>query len=104
SLVREIRQAETAQAQTIRIYTDNGLVGNTMQFYLDRVHEPRFNIVYVDRFDDIEDKHYWVAFLKYRFDNHPLVQEDVAAKGLHIEHLFQTVSPGHQVFLFSVQR
>ena len=103
SLVREMRQVEDNQTQPIRIYTDNGLVGNTMQFYLERFHERRFEIVYVDGFDAIEDEHYWVAFLKYRFDNHPLVQDDLAAKGLQIQHLFQTASPGHKIILFSVQ-
>jgi hypothetical protein len=103
-LVEAMRQTEDAQAQNVRIYTDNGLVGNTMQFYLDRFHEHRFEIVYVDNLGAIQDKHYWVVFLKYRFDNHPLVQEDFAAKGLQIEHLFQTDSPGHKVFLFAVHQ
>jgi len=103
-LVKEMMQAEVSQQQPIRIYTDNGLVGNTMQFYLDRFHEPRFEIVYVDNFEAIEDEYYWLAFLKYRFDNHPLVQDEVAAKGSQIERFFQTASPGHTVILFAVRR
>jgi hypothetical protein len=103
-LVEAMMQAEDAQAPSVKIYTDNGLVGNTMQFYLDRFHEQRFEIVYVDNLDAIQGDHYWVAFLKYRFDNHLLVQEDFAAKGLQIEHLFQTASPGHKVILFAIRQ
>jgi uncharacterized membrane protein len=95
---------ETETDQHIRIYTDDGIVGTTIQFYLDRVGEKRFEIVYVRRFDEIDDAHFWAAFVKYRFDDKRLVQEVLAERGFQISSGYTAATHGHKFFLFPVQR
>ncbi|MEW6209407.1 MAG: glycosyltransferase family 39 protein [Acidobacteriota bacterium] len=95
---------ETETDQHIRIYTDDGIVGTTLKFYLDRLGEKRFEIVYVRRFGDIDDAHFWAAFVKYRFDNKPLAQEILAEGGFQISDGYTAATHGHKFFLFPVQR
>lgn len=103
-LVKQMIEAEPDQNRRIRIYTDDGIVGTTVQFYLDRYGEKRFEIVYVRSFDEVNDSHFWAAFVKYRFDNKRIAQEVLAEKGFQISDGYNAATHGHKFFLFPVQR
>ncbi|HEY7544940.1 MAG TPA: hypothetical protein VID27_08665, partial [Blastocatellia bacterium] len=104
SLVKQMIEAEADQNRRIRIYTDDGIVGITLQFYIDRQGEKRFEIVYVRSFDEINDSHFWAAFVKYRFDNRRLAQEVLAERGFQVSDGYAAATHGHKFFLFPVQR
>ncbi len=103
-LVKQMIETEMDQNQRIRIYTDDGIVGTTLQFYLDRQGEKRFEIVYVRSFDEPNDSYFWAAFVKYRFDNKPLVQETLAERGFQISDGYTAATHGHKFFLFPVHQ
>ncbi len=103
-LVKQMIEAESDEKQHVRIYTDDGIVGTTLQFYLDRQSEKRFEIIYVRSFEEIDDSQFWAAFVKYRFDNKRLAQEVLAERGFQISDGCTAATHGHKFFLFPVQR
>jgi hypothetical protein len=103
-LVQKMIEAEPARSTITRIYTDEGNLGNTIEFYLDNAGETGFQIVYVDDFTWLEGDHFWVAHLKYKRDTRPLPQSTLAESGFRIGEVIASEAAGHEVFLFPVWR
>jgi hypothetical protein len=91
-------------AASVPVYLDNTNVGQAIEYYLERAGEQRFDLEYVDNFGVVEGDHFWVAFLKYRFDERRLPVDILREKGYAVGDGYTSKSPGHQVFLLPVWR
>ena len=70
----------------------------------DRAKEERFHVQYVDDYGDINDAHFWLAFIRYRHETGPLPVELFAARGDQLGDAIAADAPGHQVIFVPVWR
>jgi hypothetical protein len=103
-IVRRMIEDEPRADREIIIYSDDGNVRNTVQYYVESANQPRFNTVYVRDIAEMKGDRFWVVSLKYRFDNTPTLQSSLAEMGYLVGDAYQAESSGHRVFLFPVQR
>lgn len=103
-LVRRMIQAEADQPGLTKVYAKQGVTGVTVQYYLDNAGERRLRVEYADDFAELNDAHFWVAFLKYAHENHPLPQSVLTERGYKVGDIIEADAPGHKVFLFPAWR
>jgi hypothetical protein len=103
-LVHQMIQAEAGTAEITKVYTKQGVVGVTTQYYLDRAQEKQLHIEYVDDYDDPQDEHFWIAVLRYKHEHQPLPQVSLRVRGLVVGDVIAAYAPGHSVLLIPVWR
>jgi hypothetical protein len=103
-LVARMIQQETTPADAVHVYTRQGVVGVTTQYYLNHANDERFHVQYVDDYADIDDAHFWLAFIRYRYETGPLPVEWFAAHGDQLGEAIEADAPGHQVIFVPVWR
>ncbi|HKP87735.1 MAG TPA: hypothetical protein VJZ26_16660, partial [Blastocatellia bacterium] len=101
---RRMIQAEADQPGLTKVYAKQGVTGVTVQYYLDNAGERRLRVEYADDFAELNDAHFWVAFLKYAHENHPLPQSVLTERGYKVGDIIEADAPGHKVFLFPAWR
>ena len=97
-------QQEMSQSDSLRVYTRQGVTGTTIQYYLDQASEQRLRVQYVDDYSDIDEAHFWIAFIRYRHDTGPLPLEIFAARGDLLGEAVEADAPGHKVIFIPVWR
>ncbi|HWP42139.1 MAG TPA: hypothetical protein VNO14_02810 [Blastocatellia bacterium] len=102
-IVRQMIEAEASRDGEIIIYSDDGNVRNTVQYYIESGGETRFQTVYTRDVAEMKGDHFWVASLRYRYDHTPSLQSSLAAMGYEVGDGYETASSGHKVFLFPVR-
>ena len=103
-LVERMIQRQANQSDGARVYTRQGVVGTTVQYYLDRANEQRLRVRYVDDYDDISEAQFWIAFIRYRHDSGPSPLDQFAARGDQPGEAIEADAPGHKVLLIPVRR
>jgi hypothetical protein len=103
-LVERMVQQEMNQSEGVRVYTRQGVVGTTVQYYLDQANEQRLRVQYVDDYSEIHDAHFWIAFIRYRHDIGPLPLEVFAARGDTLGEAIEADAPGHNVIFIPVRQ
>jgi hypothetical protein len=101
-LVAQMINQELNPVDGLHVYTRQGVVGVTTQYYLDRASEERFHVQYVDDYADINDAHFWLAFIRYRHETGPLPIEWFAARGDRLGKMIEADAPGHKVIFVPV--
>ncbi len=97
-------EIENARPGPVRVYTNQAIIGYTLEFCLDREAPRRFEIAYTDDYSTITDDRFWVAFIKYRYDSQTLPQDQIdpeiylRGEGMTAETFTQ------KVFLFPVKK
>jgi Dolichyl-phosphate-mannose-protein mannosyltransferase len=104
SLVARLIEQEANQSGGLRVYTRQGVVGTTLQYYLDRANEQRLRVRYVDDYDDINEAQFWIAFIRYRHDSGPSPLDLFAARGDQLGEAIEADAPGHKVIFIPVRR
>jgi hypothetical protein len=103
-LIRQMIQAEPREGGVTRIYTSDYNVISTIQYYLIKNDESRFEVKFSGDVTAPEDSHYWVAVLKYRNDPHPLPQSGMAERGFAVGDGLKVETLGPRAYLFPVWR
>jgi 4-amino-4-deoxy-L-arabinose transferase-like glycosyltransferase len=103
-LIREMIQAEPVGGGVTRIYTSDYNVISTIDYYLGRYNEPRFEVKFTNDLTAPEENHYWIAILKYRNDPHPLPQSSMREKGFALGDGFKVDTLGPRAYLFPIWR
>jgi hypothetical protein len=103
-LVRQMIQAEAAHPGVMKVYTEKGNVGTTVQYYLNQANESRFEVVYIDRYTEPQEDRFWVAYLEYAFETQPAPQNVLAERGYEIGDSIRAEAAGHKEFLFPAWR
>jgi hypothetical protein len=103
-LVARMIQQEMNQSDSVHVYTRQGVTGTTIQYYLDQASEQRLRVQYVDDFSDIDEAHFWLAFIRYRHDTGPLPLVIFAARGDMLGEAIEADAPGHKVIFIPVWR
>jgi hypothetical protein len=103
-LVARMIQQEMSQSDSVRVYTRQGVTGTTIQYYLDQASELRLRVQYVDDYSEIDEAHFWIAFIRYRHDTGPLPLEIFAARGDLLGEAIEADAPGHKVIFIPVWR
>lgn len=104
-LVARMLLAESGGATGIRVYSTDPNLGNTIQFYLDRLAKERCEAVYIRSFEELPGGHFWVAQIRYEHETGPGPQQllvengyEVGAGGLEVE------APSQKGLLFPVSK
>jgi uncharacterized membrane protein len=97
-------EAEYNQTSPISVYTNQAVIGYTLQYYLESQAPQRFEVVYVDDYASIREAHFWVAFIKYRYDNQKLPQEQMDSENYSSGEEIAAETFTQKVFLFPVWR
>jgi hypothetical protein len=103
-LVARMIGQEMSTGDGIRVYTRQGVVGVTTQYYLNQVGDERFRVQYVDDYGDINEAHFWLAFIRYRHETGPLPVDVFAARGDRLGEAIEADAPGHNVIFVPVWR
>ena len=103
-LVNGMIQAESAHAGVTRVYTSDYNVISTIDYYLGKNKESRFEVRFTGDLTAPEEDHYWIAVLKYRNDPHPLPQIGMVEKGLALGEGFKVETLGPRAYLFPIWR
>jgi hypothetical protein len=103
-IVRRMIEDEHQADRQIIIYSDDGNVRNTVQYYIESANQTRFQTVYVREIAEMKGDRFWVVSLKYRFDTTPTLQSNLSEMGYEVGEGYQAKSSGHKVFLFPVER
>ena len=103
-LVQRMIQAEadTASLKPIAVYVTDPNIGNTVQFYLDKAGDTRFQILMSEDLTRPGGDHWWVAFIHYDHENQPLVQDSLKEAGYRVGDIIEARAPTHQAELFPV--
>lgn len=103
-LVQRMIQAEpdTASAKPIAVYVTDPNIGNTVQFYLDKAGDARFQIVMSEDLTTPGGDHWWVAFIHYNHENQPLPRDSLKEAGYRVGDIIEARAPSHQAELFPV--
>ncbi|HKY05474.1 MAG TPA: hypothetical protein VJQ56_11320, partial [Blastocatellia bacterium] len=101
-LVRQMIAAESDGS--VIVYTDNGNLINTIQFYLEQAGETRFQVVYADNLASLEGDHFWVSFLRYKNDSEGVPQRLLGRGNYHLGEVIEAESSGQKAYLLSVTR
>jgi hypothetical protein len=100
-LVDQMIAAE-ARDSAIKVYAGDPNLGNTIQFYLDRLSTTRCEVVYETRLDNLKDDHFWVAIIRYKHEAQSLPQQLLRESGYEVGAGFEAAAPNHKGFLFPV--
>jgi hypothetical protein len=103
-IVRQMLKDEATGEGEVIIYSDDGNVRNTVQYYIEAAEQTRFKTVYVRDIAEMTGDRFWVVSLKYRFDKTPTLQSSLIEKGYEVGDGYLTESSGHKVFLFPVHK
>jgi hypothetical protein len=103
-LVNKMIQAEPVESGVTRIYTSDYNVISTIDYYLSKNNESRFEVKFTSDLTAPEESHYWIAVLKYRNDPHPLPQSGMVEKGLALGDGFKVETLGPRAYLFPIWR
>lgn len=101
-LVERMVQQEINAGDNVHVFTRQGVTGTTIQYYLDQANEQRLRVRYVDDYSEINEAHFWLAFIRYRHDTGPLPLEIFAARGDQLGEAIEADAPGHKVIFVSV--
>src|SRR5262249_56770543 len=102
--IRQMIVSERRAPEPIRVYSRQGVAGNTVKYYLDQAGENGLQVEYTDDFAEIQDPHFWIAFVRYAHETGPLPYESFAARGDALGPIIESEAAGHSVFLVSVNR
>jgi hypothetical protein len=100
-LVDQMIAAESRDS-AIKVYAADPNLGNTIQFYLDRLSNTRCEVVYEDKLDNLDGDHFWVAIIKYKHEAQSLPQQLLRESGYEVGAGFEAAAPNHKGFLFPV--
>jgi 4-amino-4-deoxy-L-arabinose transferase-like glycosyltransferase len=103
-LVERLTERETNAGEPVHVYTRQGVVGTTIQYYLDRAGEERLRVRYVDDYAQIDEAHFWIAFIRYRHESGPLPSAMFTTRGDRLGEAIEAEAPGHQVIFIPVWR
>jgi hypothetical protein len=103
-LVHQMIQAEPARSGVTRVYTSDYNVISTIQYYLDKQDESRFEVKFSNDPTAPQESHYWVAILKYRNDTYPLPQSGMVERGFTVVDGLKVETLGPKAYLFPVWR
>jgi Dolichyl-phosphate-mannose-protein mannosyltransferase len=101
-LVHRLIQAESESRSDIKIYVTDANVGNTIQFYLDRASDTRFQPTAIDNLNSPSGEHCWVAFIRYKHESHTPLQTGLSAAGYSVGDIIQSETSGDIAVLFPV--
>ncbi|MEW6207644.1 MAG: glycosyltransferase family 39 protein [Acidobacteriota bacterium] len=97
-------ESESIQSTPVRVYANRAIIGYTLQFYLDAQAPQQFEVVYTDDYAAIKDAHFWVAFIKYRYEEQILPQEQIDSENYLRGEGITTETFTQKVFLFPVSQ
>lgn len=97
-------ESERVRSGPIRIYSNRAIIGYTLQFYLDSEAPQQFEVVYTDDYSSIRDDHFWVAFIKYRYEDQQSPQEQIDSESYLQGEGVTEETFTQKVFLFPVSR
>jgi hypothetical protein len=100
-LVDQMISAESRDS-AIKVYATDPNLGNTIQFYLDRLSNTRCEVVYESKLDNLKDDHFWVAHIKYKHEAQSLPQQLLRESGYEVGAGFEAGAQNHEGFLFPV--
>ncbi|MFY9610926.1 MAG: glycosyltransferase family 39 protein [Blastocatellia bacterium] len=103
-LVAKMLLAESGPSRAVNVYSTDPNLGNTIQFYLDRLSEQRCEAVYVQSFEDLPDGHFWVAHISYQHETGPGPHQFVIQHGYEVGAGFEVEAPSQKGFLFPVSK
>lgn len=103
-LVSKMLLAEPTGLTGISVYSTDPNLGNTIQFYLDRLAEQRCEAVYVQGFEDLPGGHFWVAQIRYKHETGPEPQQVLIQNGYEVGAGFEVEAPSQKGLLFPVSK
>ena len=103
-MVARMVRADTSEQQKINIYTNRNTIGYTMQFYLEEENAPRFEVVYLDDYSQINDDYCWVAFIHFKYENQDTPQQVLLNKGYELSNPIQSETFTQSVVFFVAKK
>lgn len=103
-LVERMIQQTMKQSDDVQVYTRQGVVGTTVQYYLNQAGDGRLRVAYVDDFAEIDDAQFWIAFIRYGHDTGLRPDETFAGRGDALGEAIEARAPGHRVIFIPVRR
>jgi hypothetical protein len=103
-LVRQMIEREVDRDGKIKLYVNDANAANAIRFYLGQYGETRFETGGINELDRVNEGRFWVAFLKYRFEDERLPQDTVRERGFEVGEVLVAQSPGYKLFLFPARR
>jgi hypothetical protein len=103
-LVAKLLLAETSGSTGIDVYSTDPNLGNTIQFYLDRLSPQRCEAVYIQSFEDLPGGHFWVAQIRYKHETGPEPRQLLIQAGYDVGAGFEVEAPSHKGLLFPVSK
>ncbi len=103
-LVAKMLLAESRGSTGINVYSTDPNLGNTIQFYLDRLAEQRCEAVYIQSFEDLPGGHFWLAQIRYKHETGPEPQQVLIQNGYEVGAGFEVEAPSQKGFLFPVSK
>ncbi len=104
AMVARLVRAETSEQPKIHIYTNRNTIGYTMQFYLEEENAPRFEVIYVDDYSQINDDYCWIAFIKFKYEHQDTPQKFLEEKGYRISKIIQSETFTQSVVFFAARK
>ena len=95
-------RAESSTVPGLKVYSIDPNLGNTIQFFLDRLSKERCEAVYVESLAGLQGDHFWVAHIRYKHEIGPLPQQIMRDSGYEVGDGFEAEAPNHKGFLFPV--
>jgi uncharacterized membrane protein YhaH (DUF805 family) len=103
-LVVKMLLAESSGSAVINVYSTDPNIGNTIQFYLDRLSKQRCESVYAQSFEDLPTGHFWVAHTRYKHETGPEPRQLLAESGYEVGAGFEVEAPSQRGYLFPVSK
>ncbi|HSO74095.1 MAG TPA: glycosyltransferase family 39 protein, partial [Blastocatellia bacterium] len=103
-LVAKMLLAESSGSGGINVYSIDPNIGNTIQFYLDRLSGQRCESVYIRGFEDLPAGHFWVAHTRYKHETGPAPRQLLAESGYEVGAGIEVEAPSQKGSLFPVSK
>lgn len=88
----------------IPVYVTDPNVGNTIQYYLDKVGETRFRISTVESLLSPAEEHSWAALIRYKHETGPQLEAELEREGYGVDRAIEAQAAGHSAFLLQVEK
>jgi hypothetical protein len=97
-------QSQAAEMQPANVYTNQGVTENTIRYYLNQNGEPRLQVRTTDRYDNLRDSSFWIAFIRYQHETGPMPYEIFVDQGDEVDPVIRADAAGHSLVLARVKR
>ncbi|HXG93374.1 MAG TPA: glycosyltransferase family 39 protein [Blastocatellia bacterium] len=103
-LVNRLVQTHRARQGMTKIFTSHGNIANSLRFYLEEAKEKRFDVQYVDSYEQVDEDFFYIAFMKYLPEEQTKIENEIVPRGFTLGEPLKSKGPTYEVVLIPVTR